>query len=140
MTIPSELYMILYQNQTKVYNILFKSVAETLEVAQILNANGVDLSKIKLREKGIKLTLGEILQKGIDIKKIIEEDKMSFFTDFSFREFISAFVVLQAIIDVPGNIPIVLNIQNKGIHISARRAALYSFFEFVFILKKYFSP
>lgn len=31
MTIPSELYMILYQNQTKVYNILFKSVAETLE-------------------------------------------------------------------------------------------------------------
>ena len=31
MTIPSELYGITYQNQTKIYNILFKSVAETLE-------------------------------------------------------------------------------------------------------------
>ena len=31
MTIPEELYMIAYQNQEKVYNILFKSVAETLE-------------------------------------------------------------------------------------------------------------
>ena len=31
MTIPSELYLIAYQNQTKVYNILFKAVAETLE-------------------------------------------------------------------------------------------------------------
>ena len=30
MTIPSELYLIAYQNQTKVYNILFKAVAETL--------------------------------------------------------------------------------------------------------------
>ena len=31
MSIPEELYMIAYQNQDKVYNILFKSVAETLE-------------------------------------------------------------------------------------------------------------
>ena len=31
MTIPSELYTIAYQNQTKVYNILFKAVAETLD-------------------------------------------------------------------------------------------------------------
>mgnify|MGYP003291414330 CR=1 FL=1 len=31
MTIPEELYMIAYQNQTKVYNILFKAVGETLE-------------------------------------------------------------------------------------------------------------
>ena len=31
MTIPEELYMITYQNKEKVYNILFKSVAETLE-------------------------------------------------------------------------------------------------------------
>lgn len=59
---------------------------------------------------------------------------MSFLADFSFREFISAFVVLQAIIDVPGNIPIVLNIQNKGIHISARRACLYSLLLMVLFL------
>ena len=31
MTIPSELYMIAYQNQSKVYKILFKATAETLE-------------------------------------------------------------------------------------------------------------
>ena len=31
MTLPSELYLIAYQNQAKVYNILFKAVAETLE-------------------------------------------------------------------------------------------------------------
>ena len=31
MTIPEEIYMIAYQNQTKVYNIMFKAVAETLE-------------------------------------------------------------------------------------------------------------
>lgn len=31
MTIPSEMYLIAYQNQSKIYNILFKSVAETLE-------------------------------------------------------------------------------------------------------------
>ena len=31
MTIPSELYMIAYQNQRKVYKILFKATAETLE-------------------------------------------------------------------------------------------------------------
>jgi len=51
---------------------------------------------------------------------------MSFISEFSMREFMSAFVVLLAICDVPGNIPIVLNIQNKGIHISARRAFLYA--------------
>ena len=31
MTIPSELYMIAYQNQRKVYNIMFRAVSETLE-------------------------------------------------------------------------------------------------------------
>ena len=31
MTIPSELYLIAYQNQTKIYNIVFKATAETLE-------------------------------------------------------------------------------------------------------------
>ena len=30
-TIPSEIYLIAYQNQTKVYNILFKAASETLE-------------------------------------------------------------------------------------------------------------
>ena len=52
---------------------------------------------------------------------------MNFLSEFSLRELFSAFMVLLAITDVPGNLPIVLNFQNKGIHISARRAALYSF-------------
>ncbi len=51
---------------------------------------------------------------------------MSFLADFSLREFLSAFVVLFAITDVPGNLPIILNMQNKGVRIEAARAALYS--------------
>lgn len=51
---------------------------------------------------------------------------MDFLSEFSIRELFSAFMVLLAITDIPGNLPIVLNFQNKGIHISARRAALYS--------------
>ena len=57
---------------------------------------------------------------------------MNFFTEFNFRELIGAFVVLLAICDVPGNLPIVLNIQKKGIHISARRAFWYSLVLMVF--------
>ena len=51
---------------------------------------------------------------------------MHFLSEFNLREFLSAYVVLFAICDIPGNIPIVLNIQNKGVHISARRAFIYS--------------
>jgi len=57
---------------------------------------------------------------------------MNFLSEFSLREFLSAFVVLLAITDIPGNLPIVLNIQNKGIHISARRACIYSLILLVF--------
>ncbi|MBR5154249.1 MAG: MarC family protein [Alphaproteobacteria bacterium] len=57
---------------------------------------------------------------------------MIFFSEFNFKELIGAFVVLLAICDVPGNLPIVLNIQKKGIHISARRAFWYSLFLMVF--------
>ncbi len=57
---------------------------------------------------------------------------MTFFSEFNIRELIGAFVVLLAICDVPGNLPIVLNIQKKGIHISARRAFGYSLFLMIF--------
>ena len=40
---------------------------------------------------------------------------MDFFKEFNIRELVGAFVVLLAICDVPGNLPIVLNIQKKGI-------------------------
>jgi len=51
---------------------------------------------------------------------------MDFFTDFNLRQFLSAFVVLFAITDVPGNVPIVISMQNRKIHISARRSFWYS--------------
>lgn len=51
---------------------------------------------------------------------------MDFLADFNLREFLSAFVVLFAITDVPGNLPIILNMQNKGVKIGATRASLYS--------------
>lgn len=51
---------------------------------------------------------------------------MDLLSDFSLRQFLSAFIVLFAITDIPGNIPIVISMQNKGIHISARRSFWYS--------------
>jgi len=53
-------------------------VAETLEIARILKANGVDLSKVQLTRrqhgKSESILLKEIKQEGIDIEKIIEEN------------------------------------------------------------------
>jgi multiple antibiotic resistance protein len=57
---------------------------------------------------------------------------MDFLSQFSLRELMGAFVVLFAITDIPGNLPIVINLQNKGIHISARRAFLYALFLLIF--------
>lgn len=57
---------------------------------------------------------------------------MDFLSEFSFRGFLSAFVVLFAITDIPGNVPIVMSMQNKGIHISARRSFWYSLALLVF--------
>ena len=52
--------------------------------------------------------------------------------EFNLRELLSSFVVLLAITDIPGNLPIVINLQNKGIKISARRAFIYSLVLLVF--------
>jgi multiple antibiotic resistance protein len=57
---------------------------------------------------------------------------MDFISEFNIRELLSAFVVMLAITDIPGNLPIVLNMQNKGVHISARRAFIYSLMLLVF--------
>lgn len=57
---------------------------------------------------------------------------MNFISEFNLRELLSAFVVMLAITDIPGNLPIVLNMQNKGVHISARRAFMYSLMLLVF--------
>lgn len=57
---------------------------------------------------------------------------MDFFSDFSMKQFLSAFVVLFAITDVPGNVPVVISMQNRKIHISAKRSFWYSLVLLVF--------
>jgi multiple antibiotic resistance protein len=45
---------------------------------------------------------------------------------FDLKEFISAFVVLFAIIDITGSVPIILSMKSKGATYSPWRASLYS--------------
>ena len=46
---------------------------------------------------------------------------------FSFKEIISAFIVLFAIIDITGSIPIIIDLRGKGAKISPLKVALISF-------------
>ena len=46
---------------------------------------------------------------------------------FSFKEIISAFIVLFAIIDITGSIPIIIDLRGKGAKISLLRVSLISF-------------
>lgn len=52
---------------------------------------------------------------------------MDFFTSFSSVEFLSAFIVLFAVIDPIGILPIVLSIRDKGKIIRPSKAVFYSF-------------
>lgn len=47
--------------------------------------------------------------------------------DFNFREMLSAFIVLFAVIDILGSVPIIIDIRDKGGRISAWQAAPVSF-------------
>ncbi|MDD2798553.1 MAG: MarC family protein [Bacteroidales bacterium] len=47
---------------------------------------------------------------------------------FNLKEFISAFVVLFAIIDITGSVPVVLSLKSKGAIVSPLRASAYSLF------------
>lgn len=49
------------------------------------------------------------------------------FTDFSFQQMISAFIVLFAVIDIIGAIPIIINLKDKGKDVNALKATLISF-------------
>lgn len=49
------------------------------------------------------------------------------FSDFNLQELASAFMVLFAVIDITGAVPIIIDIQKKGHSISATKAALASF-------------
>ena len=50
---------------------------------------------------------------------------------FNLQEFISAFFVLFAIIDIPGSIPIILSLKKRGRKVNAAKATLLSFIMFV---------
>ena len=50
---------------------------------------------------------------------------------FDLQEFISAFFVLFAIIDIPGSIPIILALRKRGRKIHATKATLLSFMMFI---------
>ena len=47
--------------------------------------------------------------------------------EFSFKEIVSAFMVLFAIIDITGSIPVILDIKSKGGKVQALPAAIGSF-------------
>jgi len=53
------------------------------------------------------------------------------FSAFSLRQFFSAFVVLFAVIDILGSIPIILSLQKRGKKVSATKVALLSFLMFI---------
>ena len=52
---------------------------------------------------------------------------MEIFSAFSFVEFFSAFIVLFAIIDPIGIMPVVLSLRDKGKEINVNKAVVYSF-------------
>jgi multiple antibiotic resistance protein len=49
------------------------------------------------------------------------------FSNFSFQEMISAFIVLFAVIDIIGSIPIIINLKDRGQSVNALKATLISF-------------
>ena len=49
------------------------------------------------------------------------------FGSFDFQEFLSAFIVLFAVIDIIGSIPIILNLKQKGRNVNANKATGISF-------------
>ncbi len=49
------------------------------------------------------------------------------FADFNFQQLISAFIVLFAVIDIIGAIPIILSLKQKGRPVNALKATLISF-------------
>jgi len=52
-------------------------------------------------------------------------------TQFSFQQFVSAFVILFAVIDVTGSIPIFLSLKKKGKQVDAKKAAILSLVMFL---------
>lgn len=59
------------------------------------------------------------------------ENVITFIKTFNITQFVGAFIVLFAIIDIIGTLPIVLNLQHNGRTVSASRASIISLLLFV---------
>lgn len=57
----------------------------------------------------------------------IQSGIMSFFGAFDFQQFLSAFIVLFAVIDIIGSIPIILDLKQKGRPVNAIKATFIAF-------------
>ena len=64
----------------------------------------------------------------------IFESIATYFGSFSIKEILSAFLVLFAVIDITGSIPIVLDLKYKGKRIEPMKTALLSFLLFMLFL------
>ena len=49
------------------------------------------------------------------------------FTGFNWQQMVSAFIVLFAVIDIIGSIPIIINLKEKGKDVNATKATVISF-------------
>ena len=49
------------------------------------------------------------------------------FANFNFQQMVSAFIVLFAVIDIIGSIPIIINLKEKGKDVNATKATVISF-------------
>lgn len=54
--------------------------------------------------------------------------------NFNFKEIVTAFMVLFAVIDIIGNIPIIIDLRKKAGHIQSEKAALIALFIMVLFL------
>ena len=53
------------------------------------------------------------------------------FAEFDLRQFVSAFVVLFAVIDILGSVPVILKLKRKGKKVRAGKIAFWSFLMFI---------
>ena len=49
------------------------------------------------------------------------------FEEFSLQQFISSFLVLFAVIDIPGSIPVILALKKRGKKINAAKCGIFYF-------------
>ena len=67
------------------------------------------------------------LAECIKIDYLCKKKEGLMFSAFNFQQMISAFIVLFAVIDIIGSIPIIINLKEKGKDVNALKATLISF-------------